>query len=135
MIFFLHDLVCQSSRAHHNAGKGIEQLTTEHNAAHSSPTEAQRIASGIDLWHDFAKEQQQERQQDRYTQEFQPPCSSKIDGMVEEISKQHDDCDIDQIVGDKYGGQGTFRLLTQLLYLRISIRLGLVQVIQVSRRQ
>ena len=133
MILLLYHFVSQTTRTDHNAGKRIEQLTTEQDTIHCTTTETQRLLTSIHLRHDLAKQQQQKGQQDRHADKFQPPGLSEIHSMVEEIAKEHDDGHIDQVVGNQNGGQCTLGILPQLLDMLVFLRLFLVEFIQVSR--
>ena len=65
------------------------------------------MLSAIDLRHDLAKQQEQERQQDGDDKELKSDSRTKPDHMVEEIITEHNDGDIDHIVGDQNGCQRT----------------------------
>ena len=71
----------------------------------------------IDFGHDLSEEQQEEGQDDRDTDESQPRRVSEVYDTVEDIIAQHDDGDVDQVVGDENGRQRTFAVLPQCLYL------------------
>ena len=102
-----HHFVCQSSGTHHNSGNGIEDLPAEQDTSHCSATETQRMLSTIHLRHDFTKKQQQEGQQHCHTCKLQPPRRTEVHRVAEEISAEHDDGDVHQIVGYQYGSQRT----------------------------
>ena len=121
MALLLYHLVSQLTRTHHDAGEGIEQLATEQNAIDSTTTEAKGLLASIHLRHNLAKEQQEEGEQNGNEQELQPPGIAKINGVAEEIGEQHNDGDIDQVVGYQDGSQRTLRLVTQLLNLIICL--------------
>ena len=93
------------------------------------------MLAAINLGHNLAKEQQQEGEQHRHTDKLQPPRRTEVDGMVEEIGAEHDDGDVYQIVGNQDGGQRALRIFTQRLDADVALRLLLVQLAQVGRRQ
>ena len=54
--------------------------------------------------------------------------------MRYEIVEQHDDGNVDQIIGNQDGCQCTFRIFTKLKDLAIGITLIFIKLIQVVRR-
>ena len=75
----------------------------------------------IHLRHDFTKQQQKEGQQHRHAQKLQPPGSTEVDGVGEEIAEKHDDGDVHKIVGDENGCQRTLRVVMQTLNVNICL--------------
>ena len=107
MTLLLHHTLRQFAGTHHDAGKGIEQATEEQQTAYGRTAEAQGMLAAVHLGHNLAEQQQEEGQQHRHAQKLQPPRTTEIDGMAEEIAEEHDNGDVHQIVGDKDGSQRT----------------------------
>ena len=93
------------------------------------------MLSGIDLGHDFAKQQQEESQQNGNHDELQPIGRTKIDDVTEEIIAEHDDRHVHQVVGNQDGGQCPLRVLAQLRDQSIAVVLLLVKLIQIVGRE
>ena len=108
MVFLLHHLPRQHTRAQQDIGYRPEQAAAKHDAANGSTAETQRRLSCVDLRHNLAEQQQQECEQYRDAQEMQPIGIAKVDDMCKEVVAQHDDGDVDQIVGNQDRGQRAF---------------------------
>ena len=133
MTLLTHHFICQDARLDENGRKGIAQLTEEHDATDGPTTEAERVLSSIDLRHDFAKEQQEERQQNSDEQELQPVGAAEVNDVRDEIVEQHDDGDVHQIVGNQYRRQRPLRILAQLLDFDVLGSAFFVEFVQIAR--
>ena len=133
MALLTHHFICQDARLDENRRKGIAQLTEKHDATDGTTTETERVLSGIDLRHDFAEKQQEERQQNGDEQELQPIRPAKVNDMRDEIVEQHDDGDVHQIVGNQYRRQRPLRILAQLFDLDVFGSTFFVELVQIAR--
>ena len=95
----------------------------------------QRRLTGKYLGDNLSEKQQQESKQHRDAQEFQPISVAKVNKMCKYIIAQHDDSDIDEIVGDKNGGQSALAVFTEQLYASVNIIMVGLHLVEVGGRK
>ena len=110
MCLFLHHLLCQDSRADEHAGQGIEKAAKACQGTRERTADRECVLLTVDFRHNFAKEQQDESQQNGDHEKLQPHGSAEVHDMGEEVVAQHDDGHIHQIVGNQNGSQRALRL-------------------------
>ena len=135
VILLLYHLACQDARLHQNGLEGPEQTTEETDVTYHRATEAQRLLTSVYLWHNLAKEQDKESENDGNAQEFNPIGTTEIDNLRKEIVAEHDDGDIDQIVGNQYGGQCALGISPKLQYLTVTFSALFLQLAQIGWRE
>ena len=85
----------------------------------SKPAESKCMLRTVDFWNDFAKEQEQEGEQNRHHKELEPLCLSEVDGFVEAEVEDDDDGHIHQIVADEDGCEEPFAIVKELGHLLV----------------
>ena len=132
VVLFLHYLLRKGPCAHEHGLHGPEEFSEHHESAHGKAAILQRVLPAVDFGHDFSEEQQEKSQDDRDTDESQPRRVSEVYDTVEDIIAQHDNGDVDQVVGDEDGGQRTFAVLPQCLYLLVGFSVLRVKCVEVG---
>jgi hypothetical protein len=79
-----------------------ENFTGKENGIHTAATETKRILTAVNLWHDFTKEQQKKSEKHRHDQELKPiSLGTELDNADKNITQQHDNHDVDKVVGNQ----------------------------------
>gem|GEM_PF-5791859 len=134
MIFLLDHLFGKYPTLQEYIFQRPEEFSDKQNAIDNTTTEAQRILATIHLRHNLAKKQEQESKENRDNQELQPICLvTKMNNACKNIVQQHDDGDVDEIIGNQNRCQRTFRVFTQHLNFSVGIRLLILQFIYICR--
>ena len=102
MILFLHHLLGKHSTLQKNGFYRPENFTGKENGIHTAATETKRILTAVNLWHDFTKEQQKKSEKHRHDQELKPiSLGTELDNADKNITQQHDNHDVDKVVGNQ----------------------------------
>ena len=135
MVFLLHDFPGEGATAHQDGLQRPEEVPEHHQSAHGEAAILQRVLPPIHLWHDFAKEQQEEREDDGDAKELEPCCVAKVYGTFEDKIAQHDDGDVDQVVGDQDGSERALTILPKNLNTLVGSVVLWVEGIEVGGRK
>jgi len=131
VVLLLHHLLGQDARAEQDVLQRIEQLTQETDAATECATHGEGVLAAVDLGHDLAEEEQEEREQDGDDEELEPDGITEVDGMADEIVAEHDDGHVHQVVGDEDRGQQSLGILTKCEDVAVALRVALLQLVDI----
>ena len=135
MALVLNDLAGKGARANQDIGQWTEDAAQKEDGVGRAATEGQCMLAAIDLRHNLAEEQQQERQQHGDTDELQPIGTAEVHRMREEIIAEHDDGDVHQVVGNQNRRQGPLRVVPERQDFPVVIVVALFQLVQIGRRE
>ena len=111
-----------------------EQTAHHEDEAHAAATELQRVLPAVHLRHDFAEEQQQERQQHGDAKELHP-CGLELHQRGKHIVAKHDDGDVHEVVGYQDGSQRSFTIFSKFFHMLVGGCLLVVDLGQVGWRE
>ena len=105
--------------ANEEFAQGPEDFAEDLKFRSGKTAESQGMLRTVDFGNDFAKEQEQEGEQNRHHKELEPLCLSEVDGFVEAEVEDDDDGHIHQIVADEDGCEEPFAIVQELGHLLV----------------
>ena len=131
----VHHLARQCAAAHQHRLNRPEEPPEQHDAPRRETAISERVLPRIDLGHDFAEEQQEEGEDDGDAEKLEPQCLAEVHHIRKDIVAEHDDGDVDQVVGDKDCSQRALTLFPESLDITVGGIVVRVERVEVRGRE